>query len=111
MSTLTGHDAIEHAERYGLTLRKFTDPTEGARYGLTMEEARAIASEDPSLIWVADVSPETLAELRTESAEAGDEEQVAICNRALAGDHDALVECEEVIAYAAGEAMDDEALD
>lgn len=51
--TLTGTAAIAHAEVHGLTLSKYTDPTEEARSGLSVEEARRIAAEDPSLIWVA----------------------------------------------------------
>jgi hypothetical protein len=47
---LKGHEAIEYAERHGVTLNKYADPTEGAREGLTVEEARDVASEDPSLI-------------------------------------------------------------
>lgn len=50
-TTVTGHDAIVHAERTGAPLYKHADPVEGARVGLTVEEARAIAAEDPSLIW------------------------------------------------------------
>lgn len=50
--TVTGRKAIEIAERFGLTLNKYTDPVEGAREGLTVAEAREIASEDPSLIYV-----------------------------------------------------------
>jgi len=50
---LTGHDAIDYAVAHHLPLNKYTDPTEGAREGLTVEEARRIAAEDPSLIWAA----------------------------------------------------------
>lgn len=49
---LTGHDAIEYAERTGWALNKFEDPTEVAREGLTVREAREIAKMDPSLIWI-----------------------------------------------------------
>lgn len=49
---LTGIKAIEYAETNGLTLNKYTDPTEEARAGLTVAEAREIAREDASLIWV-----------------------------------------------------------
>jgi len=49
---LVGYDAIAHAEATGLsTLEKYTDPTEEART-VTIEEAREIAKEDPTLIWV-----------------------------------------------------------
>lgn len=50
--TLRGHDAIEYAERHGLTVRKAADPTEGHRNGLTPSEARSIAAEDAGLIYV-----------------------------------------------------------
>lgn len=51
-TTLTGHDAIEYAERHGLTLSKYNDPTELARDELSLDEAREIAAEDPSLIYL-----------------------------------------------------------
>lgn len=49
---LSGYEAIEYAEANGLTLNKYNDPTEDAREGLTVAEARKIAAEDASLIWV-----------------------------------------------------------
>lgn len=49
---LTGTEAIERAERDGRTLSKHADPTEGAREGLTAAEARDVAREDPSLIYL-----------------------------------------------------------
>ena len=49
---LYGWDAIEHAEEHGLLLNKYDDPTEPAQSGLTVEEAKKIANEDPLLIWV-----------------------------------------------------------
>lgn len=52
MAHLTGYDAIDYAEANGLTLAKYADPTEDAREGLTVAEAREIAREDPSLIYV-----------------------------------------------------------
>jgi hypothetical protein len=52
MSKVTGMQAIEMAERDGLTLNKYADPTEGARDGLSIEEAREIAKEDPELIYL-----------------------------------------------------------
>ena len=52
MIRLTGAEAIEHAEAHNLTLSKYTDPTEEARDGLTPDEAREIAMEDPELIYV-----------------------------------------------------------
>ena len=49
---LTGHDAIRYAEIHGVALHKYTDPIEKAREELSIEEARQVAAEDPSLIWV-----------------------------------------------------------
>ncbi len=48
--------------------------------------------------------------LRTEAGEHGDLNQVAVCDRALAGDEDAIAECQRVIASASASAwieMDD----
>lgn len=47
---LSGYGAIEYAERHGMELSKYSDPVEDAREGLTVEEAREIAREDPNLI-------------------------------------------------------------
>lgn len=49
---ITGYDAIEYAEQTGAELHKYADPTEAARDGLTIADAREVAAEDPSLIWV-----------------------------------------------------------
>lgn len=49
---LTGYAAIEYAEANGMTLTKYNDPTEDHREGLTPDEARVIANEDPSLIYI-----------------------------------------------------------
>lgn len=46
-----------------------------------------------------------IEQLRTEAGEAGDLAQVALCDRALAGEAAAIAECLAVIAAAA--AMDD----
>ena len=51
MSTITGYAAINCAEQFGVTLNKYADPTEDARIGLTVDEAREVASEDPALIY------------------------------------------------------------
>lgn len=47
---LRGHAAIDYAAAHGRTLRKLADPTEGARDGLTVDEARAVARDDDNLI-------------------------------------------------------------
>ena len=52
MGNLTGWAAIDAAERdERVALRKYADPVEDARTGLSVQEARAIAQEDPGLIW------------------------------------------------------------
>ena len=51
MKKLTGHEAIRAAEQDAtITLHKHTDPTAEARV-VTLDEAREIAKEDPTLIW------------------------------------------------------------
>ena len=54
MSTtiLTGHDAIAYAEAFEARLQKYADPIEDARDDLTPDEARDVAAEDPSLIYI-----------------------------------------------------------
>lgn len=49
---LSGRAAIEYAQANGLTLSKYADPTEDAREGLSVDEAREIAAEDPELIYL-----------------------------------------------------------
>jgi hypothetical protein len=49
---LTGFDAIAYAEREGLLLNKTADRIDDGRSDLNVAEAEAIASEDPTLIWV-----------------------------------------------------------
>lgn len=49
--TLTGHDAIRYAAERGLKVHKHADPTEGAR-DVDTDEAKTIAQEDPSLLWI-----------------------------------------------------------
>jgi hypothetical protein len=49
---LTGFEAIEYAEKEGLTLNKAADRIDDEVSGLTVAEAEAIASEDPDLIWL-----------------------------------------------------------
>ena len=49
---LTGFDAIEYAEKEGLTLNKAADTVDDAVNGLSIAEAEAIAADDPDLIWL-----------------------------------------------------------
>lgn len=39
-------------EAFDGRINKFADPIEDAREGLTADEAREVAAEDPSLLWV-----------------------------------------------------------
>jgi hypothetical protein len=52
---LSGFDAIEYAEKSGLTLNKSADTIDDGASGLSVAEAEAIADDHPELIWV-DVS-------------------------------------------------------
>jgi hypothetical protein len=49
---LTGFEAIEYAEREGLSLNKAADSIDDEATGLSVAEAAAIADEDPDLIWL-----------------------------------------------------------
>ena len=50
---LTGYAAIDAAEVDGtLCLMSYATPIDGARSNLTLAEARQLASEDPSLVYV-----------------------------------------------------------
>jgi len=71
--TLTGYAAIEAAEADpSIIICKYNDPTEPAREGLTVEEAREVASEDDGLIYAkakraygsSRIPVETLGDLR-----------------------------------------------
>lgn len=64
---ITGYDAIKYAAENGLNLNKFADPTEDETWGLSIEEAKEVAAEDPGLIWVdTDHDPEDGSNLRKE---------------------------------------------
>jgi len=49
---LIGFDAIEYAEKAGLTLHKDPDSIDDGAEALSIAEAEAIADEDPDLIWL-----------------------------------------------------------
>jgi hypothetical protein len=49
---LTGTAAIEIAEAADILLSKYADPIEDARDGLTVAEARKVASEDPGSVYL-----------------------------------------------------------
>jgi len=53
LEPLQGWDAILMAEKRGLRLSKYNDPLEGPQDGLTVEEAKEVAREDPGLIYLA----------------------------------------------------------
>ena len=48
---ITGYDAINYAEAHGLPLIKSADAIESKRYGMSTDEAREIAAQDPSLVY------------------------------------------------------------
>jgi hypothetical protein len=49
---LTGFDAIEFAEKAGLTLHKSANRIDDGAENLSVAEAEAIADDDPELIWL-----------------------------------------------------------
>ena len=96
---LTGHDAIAAKELdASVVLCKYNDPIESARDNISIEDARGIAREDPSLIYTA---PDLLTErdaLRRELAA-----QAAIIARdtaTIANLRDALRLCADALAQA-----------
>jgi hypothetical protein len=55
MKNLIGYEAIEAKKNNdSVVLNKHADPIEDARYDISVADAEEIASEDPSLIYVAD---------------------------------------------------------
>jgi len=67
-----------------------------------MTTAQTTATEPTSRhLSDADLGLDAIRDLRTEAATAGESEQVALCDRALDGDQDALAECYRVIGAAA----------
>lgn len=104
---LSGLCAISYAEVYGATLCSYDDPTEKGREDLTVAEARAIAREDASLVYVdMELSDSMIESLATAAGAAGDEAQVELCDAALADNEAALVACANVIVDAASNAAD-----
>lgn len=83
---MTGRDAITYAQAT-LTgvLSAHTDPTAECREGVSVEEARRIASEDPSLVYL-DVPAYIVESLAEEATAAGDEALALACSAALDGD-------------------------
>lgn len=61
---LTGFEAIEFAEKEGLTLNKAADSIDDEVTGLSIAEAEAIAVEDPDLIWLVVPADEYYGERR-----------------------------------------------
>jgi len=59
MPALTGQAAIDHAIKTGAELSKYADPIEGFRTGLTIDEARDVARDDPGLIFIDDEGEES----------------------------------------------------
>lgn len=90
---ITGHDAIRYAEERGLTLGKYADPTEDGREGLSAFEAREIAGEDPSLIYVDAIHQAYRYAADGHQGEVGDGEEVG---------WGTLAECRDAIAERLG---------
>lgn len=84
MTKLTGIAAISHAERHGMKLCKHADATEGARDNLSTDEARDIAREDASLIYL-EVSEATAAAVSLGSARSAAKTAAARANGATGG--------------------------
>jgi hypothetical protein len=61
---LTGFEAIEYAEKAGLTLHKDADSIDDGADGLSIAEAEAIADDDPDLIWLEVTEDEYYGEQR-----------------------------------------------
>jgi hypothetical protein len=101
--TLYGYDAITYAEAHDMDLAKASDPIEGAREGVSVDEAREIARQDAGLISL-DLPWHTVQQhaeaLREEAGEAGDDDQVEDCGDAIKGDRDAIRRCMAVICEA-----------
>lgn len=83
---MTGRDAITYAQAT-LTgvLSTRTDPTAEGRDGVSIEEARRIASEDPSLVHL-DIPAYIVESLAEEATAAGDEALALACAAALDGE-------------------------
>jgi len=62
---LTGFEAIEFAEKEGLSLSKQADAIDNAAHNLTVAEAEAIAVENPELIWLVVPDEEASAKAAT----------------------------------------------
>ena len=69
---LRGWQALEYAAEYPTAqICKYADPTDGARTGLTLDEAKEIGKVDPALIWILDdVTAEQYADARESCADA-----------------------------------------
>lgn len=79
---LHGYIAIEFAAVNDLPLNKYTDPMEDSREGLTVAEAKAVASEDPDLIWLE--SPLLVLDAITDANTTADEAVILLfpdCDR------------------------------
>jgi hypothetical protein len=84
MLTITGTAAITYASAHWHTLSTCADPVSAAREGVSIEEARSIAREDPSLVYIT-IDGEQIATLRDEAAHAGDDALSLACERVLGG--------------------------
>lgn len=84
---LTGNAAIAYAETNGRTLSKYTDPTEEARSGLSVSEAREIAREDEGLIYIEIDPSEMIASVAKIVGDDGTGDLGIIVREALTANH------------------------
>lgn len=83
---ITGNDAINYVRLTSTgILATYADATSEAREAVSIEEARCIASEDPSLVYL-DLPAYIVRELADEAADAGDDALATSCASALSGD-------------------------
>lgn len=82
---MTGRDAITYAQAHGLALSTYTDPTAEGRASVGVADARRIASEDPTLVYL-DVPAYIVESLVKEATAAGDEGLALVCSAALDGE-------------------------
>ena len=59
-----------------------------------------MSNTEATMAHAIEITDTQIEQLRTEAGQAGDNEQVEICNRALVGDTEARAECARVIAEA-----------
>ena len=76
---ITGYTAIKVATIEGRVLCKHADPTEDARDDLSVDEAREVAAQDPTLIYLVLSKGDVVARLRAKNYEDHDDCLAAAC--------------------------------